>query len=191
MIRATPPLRIALLAIAAAALIGAAPLRYTLDSAASSIDAKVSFLGIGSRTATFKTLSGAVTIVPDQPRNSMVDVTIHTQNIKAPDALTLKRLKSDKFFWVEKYPTARFVGSSLTMTGARSGRMSGKLTARGITRPETLNIVFDRPPSTAVGEALELTGQMKIDRRNYGMKSYSLIVGKTVTINMKARIVPG
>jgi hypothetical protein len=32
---------------------------------------------------------------------------------------------------------------------------------------------------------------MKINRRHYGMTSFGVIVGKTVTINLKARMVPG
>lgn len=184
------PAKIIALPIAAALLIGNAPQTYTLDTKASSIAAKVPFLGIGSRTATFNTLTGSVAFVPNKPSAAKVNVTIHTRDIKAPDSLTLKRLKSDKFFWVDKYPKATFKGSNLTMTGARKGKISGTLTARGVTRAETLFVTFDRPPTQAAGKAINLTGSMKINRRNYGMTSFGLIVGKTVTINLKARMVP-
>ncbi|MEO9462321.1 MAG: YceI family protein [Marinomonas sp.] len=178
------------LPIAAALLMGNAPQTYTLDTKASSVAAKVPFLGIGSRTATFNTLTGSVAFVPDKPSAAKVNVTIHTRDIKAPDSLTLKRLKSEKFFWVDKYPKATFKGSNLTMTSARKGRISGTLTARGVTRAETLFVTFDRPPTQAAGKAINLTGTMKINRRNYGMTSFALVVGKTVTINLKARMVP-
>jgi polyisoprenoid-binding protein YceI len=179
------------LPLMAFALTGAAPQSYTLDTKASSISAKVPFLGIGSRTATFNTITGAVKFAPNRPSAARVNVTINTRDIKAPDSLTLKRLKSEKFFWVDKYPTAKFVGSNLTMTSATKGRISGKLTARGVTRPETLFVSFDRAPASAMGKPIGLTGQMKINRRHYGMTSFGVIVGKTVTINLKARMVPG
>ncbi len=184
-------LKLAFAPVAAFALMGAAPQSYTLDTKASSIAAKVPFLGLGSRTATFNTITGSVKFVPDEPSAARVNVTIHTRDIKAPDSLTLKRLKSEKFFWVEKYPTARFVGSNLTMTSARQGKISGKLTARGVTRPETLYVTFGQAPSSAMGKPIGLTGSMKINRKNYGMNSFNLVVGKTVTINLKARMVPG
>ena len=182
---------IALTPLAALLLIGAGPQTYTLDTKASSIAAKVPFLGIGSRTATFNSISGSVKFAPDRPSDARVNVTINTQDIKAPDRVTLNRLKSEKFFWVDKYPTAKFAGSNLTMTSATTGRISGKLTARGVTRPETLIVKFDRNPKTAMGKTIGLTGTMKINRKNYGMNSFNLVVGKTVTINLKARMVPG
>ncbi|MEP2735844.1 MAG: YceI family protein [Erythrobacter sp.] len=181
----------ALTPIAAMLLMGAAPQTYTLDTKASSVAAKVPFLGIGSRTATFNTITGAVKFAPDRPSAARVNVTINTQDIKAPDRVTLNRLKSEKFFWTDKYPTAKFAGSNLTMTSPTKGRISGKLTARGVTRAETLYVTFDRNPKTAMGKAIGLTGTMKINRKNYGMTSFNLVVGKTVTINLKARMVPG
>lgn len=184
-------LKLVIMPIAAALLISNAPRSYTLDTKSSSIDVKVPFLGIGSRTAAFNTITGRVKFVPDMPSEARVNVTINTQIISAPDSITLKRLKSEKFFWVEKYPTARFVGSNLTMTSAHEGKISGKLTARGVTRAETLYVTFDRAPTSSQGKVLGLTGQMKINRKNYGMNSFNLIVGKTVTINLKARMVPG
>jgi polyisoprenoid-binding protein YceI len=179
------------LPLIAAATIGAAPQSYTLDSKASSITTKVPFLGIGSRSATFNTITGTVRFVPERPKDARLNVTIHTQDIKAPDAVTLKRLKGEKFFWVDKYPKARFVGSGLVMTDARNGRISGKLTARGITRAETLYVTFDKNPKAAMGKPITLRGRMTINRKNYGMNSYNLVVGKNVKISLKARMVPG
>lgn len=183
-------LRLAGLPLSAVFLVGAAPKTYSLDVNASSIAAKVPFLGIGSRTATFNTITGAVVIAPDNPADARVNVTIDTQDITAPDSLTLKRLRSEKFFWVDKFPTAKFVGTNLVMTSERKGKISGRLTARGVTRTETLYVSFDRTPASALGEAINLTGTMKINRKNYGMTSFNLIVGKTVTINLKARMIP-
>ena len=182
--------KIATVPLFAVLLLGNAPQTYTLDTSVSSIAAKVPFLGIGSRTATFNTITGDVTFVPDRPNAAKVNVTINTQDITAPDSVTLKRLRSEKFFWVDKYSTARFIGTNLVMTSARVGKISGKLTARGVTRDETLFVTFDQDPTKAVGKAIGLTGTMKINRRNYGMTSYSLVVGKTVTISLKAKMIP-
>ncbi|WP_432199663.1 YceI family protein [Erythrobacter sp. W53] len=177
--------------LAAPLLLGNAPLAYVLDASASSVSAKVPFFGLSSKTATFPEMTGAVSITPDQPDAALIDVTIDARALTAPDTATLNRLRGEKFFWVEKYPSVRFVGTRLTMTGAKSGKVDGKLTARGVTRSETLAVTFDTPPtSAAAGQAVTLNGTMTIDRRNYGMKSYQLIVGKQVTIRLKARMVP-
>ncbi len=168
-----------------------APLNYVLDASASSVSAKVPFFGLSSKTAKFPRMEGRVTIVPDRPQAAVVDVTFDAASIEAPDKVTLNRLRGEKFFWVEKYPTIRFVGRELNMTSATKGVVKGRLTARGVTRDETLNVTFDTPPQSApAGQAINLTGAMTIDRRNYGMKSYQLIVGKKVKISLRARMLP-
>ncbi len=178
-----------LLAVFAIANIGA-PQRYTLDASASNVSAKVPFFGIASKTARFPQMQGAVTIVPGAPERAVIDVTFDATAIEAPDDLTLSRLRGEKFFWVEKYPTVHFVGRSLKLTSPTRGTVEGELTARGVTKPQTLTVTFDADPLTQVGQPVSFTGTTTIDRRQYGMKSYQLIVGNKVDIMLKARMLP-
>lgn len=172
-----------------AANIGA-PQRYVLDASASNVAAKVPFFGLSSKTARFPRMQGAVTIVPGAPERASIDVTFDATAIEAPDSVTLARLRGDKFFWVEKYPEVRFVGTSFKMASATRGTVSGQLTARGVTQPQTLAVTFDTDPLTQVGKPVSFTGTTTIDRRKYGMKSYQLLVGNKVDITLKARMVP-
>lgn len=178
---------LALLLLTAASM----PLRYVVDSGDSNVSAKVGFFGIGSKTAGFPTVSGTTQITPDRLDTLALDVSIDARTLTAPDRVTLNRLKGEKFFWVEKYPTVRFVGNTLKMSGSRTGTVAGKLTARGVTQPVTLAVTFNTPPGEAKnGEPITITGTTTINRRDFGMKSYSLIVGKKVTITLKAKMVP-
>lgn len=178
-----------LLALFALANIGA-PQRYVLDASASNVSAKVPFFGLSSKTARFPRMQGAVTIVPGAPERAVIDVTFDATAIEAPDSVTLARLRGDKFFWVEKYPSVRFVGKSLKLTSATRGTVSGELTARGVTQPQTLTVTFDADPLAQAGKPVSFTGTTTIDRRKYGMKSYQLVVGNKVDITLKARMVP-
>lgn len=183
--------RLLLLAGALLLCTATAPLNYVLDASASSLSAKVAFFGIASKTAGFPGMSGKVRIVPDRPNEALVDVTIDANALTAPDAVTLRRLRGEKFFWVEKYPTVHFSGSRLTMHDSRKGTVEGQLTARGVTLPESLSVSFDIDPRQAPpGQPITLSGEMQIDRRDYGMTAYRFIVGKEVTIRLKARMVP-
>ena len=58
------------------------------------------------------------------------------------------------------------------------------------TRTETLQVTFDSDPTRSGGGAITFTGEMEIDRRDYGMRSYQLIVGNKVDIRLRARMVP-
>lgn len=188
-----PPLRLALLpvlALLALANTASVPQRYTLDAAASNVSAKVPFFGLASKTARFPKMQGAVTIVPGAPERAMIDVTFDASAIEAPDDVTLARLRGDKFFWVEKYPTVRFVGRSLKLSSPTRGTVAGELTARGITQPQTLDVTFETDPVAQAGKPVSFTGTTTIDRRKYGMKSYQLLVGNKVDITLKARMVP-
>jgi polyisoprenoid-binding protein YceI len=166
------------------------PQRYTLDASASNVSAKVPFFGLASKTARFPRMQGAVTIVPGAPERALIDVTFDATAIEAPDSVTLARLRGDKFFWVEKYPSIRFVGRSLKLSSPTTGTVSGELTARGVTRPQTLAVTFDGDPLARAGKPVSFTGTTTIDRRQYGMKSYQLIVGNKVDITLRARMVP-
>ena len=169
----------------------AAGTSYTVDSAGSNVSAKVAFLGIGSKTAGFPDLSGTARLSPSDPQQIDLDVKIDARALTAPDKTTRERLKGEKFFWVEKYPTVRFQGSRMVLKDGMTGTVQGTLTARGVAKPVTLAIAFDSPPAKAKpGEVITLTGTTRINRYDFGMKSYSLIVGKTVNITLKARLRP-
>lgn len=166
-------------------------IRYDVDPAATSVSAKVAFFGLASKTASFPSVSGSATLAPGNPEEMRIDITLDAIALQAPDKVTLRRLRGEKFFWVEKYPTVRFQGEGLKLSDDRSGYVDGRLTARGVTKPVRLEITFDTPPAQAThGEPLRLTGKTTIDRREFGMTAYSLIVGKKVNIVIKARMVP-
>ena len=184
--RALTPLLVALLAANAGA-----PRDYALDSVASEVKAKVSFMGLGSKSMTFPKMKGQVRIVPDAPKQASIDVTFDAAALEASDASTRDRLRGDKFFWVAKHPTVRFTGTSLAMTSPTRGTVAGKLTARGVTKRQTLEVVFEEDPDKAAANApIRFTATTRIDRRDYGMTSYQLVVGNNVDVTMKARMVP-
>lgn len=167
------------------------PVNYVLDGSASEVSANVAFFGLASKTARFPKMSGKVTIVPDAPERATIDVTFDAAALEAGDKTTLERLRGEKFFWVEKYPTIRFVGRSLDLKSPTRGTVKGDLTARGVTRPQVLDVTFASDPAKAPpGTAIRFSGTTTIDRRNYGMRSYQLIVGNKVDITMNARMVP-
>lgn len=179
-----------LLALVTLANSAGVPQRYTLDAAASNVSAKVPFFGLASKTARFPRMQGAVTIVPGAPEQAVIDVTFDATAIEAPDEVTLARLRGEKFFWVEKYPKIRFLGRSLDLESPTRGTVTGELTARGVTRPARLDVVFDGDPLALAGKPVSFTGTTTIDRRQFGMRSYQLIVGNKVDITLKARMVP-
>jgi polyisoprenoid-binding protein YceI len=183
--------RLIILPLAALLLAANGPLHFALDTQASSVSARVAYLFVGSKTVRFTAMDGDITIVPDDPYAASVDVEIDARNIEAPDRMTLRELQGRSFFWVERYPALHFSGSGLTMRDKTHGSITGELTARGVTRREELQVTFDKPPEEAFASGnITLTGEMTIDRRQYGMRAFPMVVGNQVNITMTARMVP-
>lgn len=166
--------------------------RYVLDPAASEVSARVAFLGLASKTARFPKLSGGIALAPGWLERIDLNVELDARALTAGDSVTLARLKGPAFFDVANHPTVSFRGSAMAMTGPTTATVPGELTARGVTRPATLAVTFARPPAQASGrEPIDLTARTTIDRRQFGMTAYGLIVGNKVTITIRARMTPG
>ena len=166
---------------------------YRSDPEGSAVSARVAFLGLASKTAKFPQISGELSLpatIGSESRPITLDVALDARALQAPDALTLKRLKGPDFFDVDRFATIRFTGERLRMTGPRTADVTGSLTARGVTRPETLHVSFDSQPDPRDRQPIGLTGTMRIDRRAYGMHAWSLIVGRKVDITIRTRMVP-
>lgn len=168
-----------------------AQLSYTIEPASSAVNAKVRFMALSKKTVTFPAISGAVEITPENLTEITLEVEIDASMAEAKEAYILDTIKGEKFFDVANHPKLRFVGNVLTMDGPKKGVVAGELTARGITLPQTLELNFSEPLADANGvDSLTVKGRIKIDRRDYDMNSYPLIVGNTVDIRITANLVP-
>lgn len=189
-------------AVAALALPFASPLgsalraqsglrHYVVDAKASRVDARVAFLGISSKTARFPDMTGALTLATDDPESIDLRVVVDARTLTTGDSQT-KLLRGKQFFDVANHPTVTFTGKKMELTGDRTATVSGIMTARGVSRPKTMTIVFSAPPAETSGtDPLQVTGITTIDRREFGMKAFPLIVGNMVRVKIIARVVPG
>lgn len=164
---------------------------YALDPEASSVSAKVAFLGLASKTAQFPAVSGSISLTPSNLTAINLEVVLDARALRASDSVTLNRLKGPAFFDVANHPTIRFSGQTMTMTGTRAADVAGTLTARGVSRAQVLHVTFASDPAQMAGrEAVALTGRMAINRRDYGMTAWGGIVGNKVDITIRTRMVP-
>lgn len=164
--------------------------RYVVDRAASAVDAKVAFFGISSKTARFPDMNGSfvLSIADIEALNMVVDIDART--LTTGDSET-KRLRGRQFFDVAHYPTVRFVGKRMRLTGDRTASVDGLITARGVTRPIRMNVTFSVPPLNTGGtEPIAIVGQTQVDRRAFGMTAFPFIIGRMVNVTIKARMVP-
>ncbi len=164
---------------------------YSIDPAHARVEAKVGFFGLGSKTARFPHTEGHVALSDRDAKAVTLDVRIDTQTLEAGDALTRSRLRGADFFDVDHYPHVTFHATGMTPTGPHSATVAGMISARGVTRPATLAVDFSRPfAAMTAHEPVHIAATTRIDRRDFGMTAYPLIVGRQVTIAIDADLVP-
>jgi len=83
----------------------------------------------------FKHFSGNATLDLKHPNTGRADITISTASIHLPTAQAISLAQSSDWFNVTKFPSARFVASSIKPLGANRYQFSGTLTIKGVTHP--------------------------------------------------------
>ncbi len=165
--------------------------RYQLDSRGSLIDARITVLGFAKKSAQFPKMSGGIVLSPGQPGTVRLDLAVDARVMATRDPKVGDQLKGPDFLDVAHHPIISFSGQRMTMTGANTAQVAGQLTARGTTRPTVMKVTFAMPPAQATGrDPVQITAQTTIDRRQFGMNGYGGLVGKDVTITVKARMGP-
>lgn len=165
-------------------------IRYVVDRPASAVEAKVAFLGFAHKTARFPDMSGTFTLSPADLEAIDMIVDIDARTLTTGDSQT-KILRGKDFFDVKRFPTVRFVGKRMRLTGDRTAVVDGQITARGVTRPLRLDVRFSAPPMASGGtQPIALTASTRIDRSAFGMTAYPFVVGRMVDVAIHARMVP-
>lgn len=165
-------------------------LRYTVDDAQSDVQARVAFLGLSDKTARFPDMSGTFALSFADLNAVDMAVTVDARTLTTGDSQTA-RLRGRQFFDVANHPTVSFVGDQIRFTGERTANVSGQITAKGITRPSTIAVTFSESLSDmSTSDPVSIVATTTIDRRQFGMTAFPLIVGNRVRITIRARMVP-
>lgn len=166
----------ALAMLAAAALPArpalAAPERYAIDPSHMAIAFLVSHIGFAKTLGQFNRAEGAFVFDPEKPAVSDIVVTIDAASVDTEHAKRDEHLRAQDFLWVEKYPQLVFRGTSAEQTGPNTGRILGELTLRGVTRPVTLDVTWNKSGPYPFGDmhyALGLSARTQIKRSDFGM----------------------
>lgn len=92
------------------------------------------------------------------------------------------------------FPQATFKSTKVERTGANTGRMTGDLTLRGVTKPVTFDVTFNgglASPMGGAGYDLGFHATTVIKRSDFGLTSmgWSDFVGNDVKLTIEALFV--
>jgi polyisoprenoid-binding protein YceI len=182
---------LAILALFATAAAASPLYRFDLVPEHSRATGKVAFLGIANASVQFPKMKGKLELWPDRPEAFAFDVVVDASALTASNGLMRRTLKGKDFFDVEEYPTFKFIGTSIDLNSDTTAKVTGDLTVRNVTKPVTLAVKFASPPTQSDGTSpIDFTATTRIDRRDFEMTAYQLLVGNKVNISIAAQMAP-
>ena len=118
------------------------PREYRIDPEHFSIVFAVDHLGYGDVIGQFLTGQGSFVYDEEARRLLSAQVTVDANSVFTNMDARDSHLRSGDFLHASANPTISFVARSATATGADSGRVTGDLTIRGVTRPVSLDVTL-------------------------------------------------
>lgn len=158
---------------------------YTLDKAHTSVTLKLSHLGLSYYTLRFDGVSGRYSYDPAHPEATRLEVSIDPNSIDTGDAAFNRQIASD-FFDSAKYPTLRFVSTGVRSGGEDHGTVTGDLSFHGVTRPVTLDVIYNGAGKGEKQEArMGFSASTTLRRSDFGVTRALPLVGDEVSVSIE------
>jgi len=117
---------------------------YRLDPEHTSVLFSLSHGGLSNFTGRFDTISGSLDFNPDMPQESRLEIQIETDSISTGLEDFDRELAQDKkYFDAESHPAIHFRATGIEITGANKGLITGDLSLKGVTKPVSLDVIFN------------------------------------------------
>src|SRR5499433_1851136 len=117
----------------------------------------------------FHRVSGEVTVDPQDFSAAKITLSIEAASLDTGIGMRDSHLRSEDFFDVKRFPRITFESERIEAAG-RSVSVYGRLTVHGVTREIAVPVRVD-----VTTLALVATGELVIDRRDYGLDYKSFI----------------
>lgn len=163
---------------------------YEIDGVHSSADFKVRHIGISNVTGSFTDVAGTITVDTKKPEASSVEITIKTTSVNTHTDKRDEHLRSSDFFDVAKFPVMTFKSTKVKKISDTQYEVTGNFTLHGVTK--SIKVTAD-----LIGEGKGMKGEtragyessFKINRSDYGMAGFPVVVGDQVQITISVEAV--
>ncbi len=164
---------------------------YKLDKSHAKILWSVSHFGFSTYTGEFTDFDARLTLDPARPDRSRLTATIALASVATHNDALDTHMRSADFFDVAAHPTATFVSREVRQTGPRTALVTGDFTLRGVTRPLTLDVVFNAAGDNMAGvytAGFSATGTIR--RSEFGMTYGVPAVGDEIELRISGEFNP-
>lgn len=170
---------------------------WKVDPHHSKVNFSVSHLVISEVDGTFNTFDGEFVAKNDDFSNSNISFEIDANSIDTDNEKRDGHLKSEDFFYTEKYSKISFKSTSFKKKDKNKYQLKGNLTMRGVTKPVTLKVTHggiianDGYGNTKAGFKIEGT----LNRVDFGVawngktEHGEMVVGEKIDFTAKLELV--
>ncbi len=130
----------------------------------------------------FKDFKGTILFDDANPVTSKFDVTIQVASINTGNGLQNKHAKSDEWLDVTKYPTIRYVSTTIVRAG-NGYSVSGNLTLHGVTKPVMIPFTFQKTAKGAV-----FAGTFTVNRSDFNVGKPGGDVAEKIKIDISVPV---
>lgn len=145
--------------------------RYGLETRHSQVLFSILHQGTTNYYGRFDRLSGTMNFDAAEPEKSTVAITIDTGSVDTPSPQLNTTLSGPDVFDAAKFPRATFTSTSIVRTGPRTGKVTGDLTIRNVTKPVTLDVTFHGGNMNPMSDsyAIGFSASTTIKRTDFGI----------------------
>lgn len=169
---------------------------WIIDPAHTRADFVAKHMMISNVHGQFNNVTGTVDFNEKEPAKSSVDVKIEAASIFTHEEKRDAHLKSADFLEVDKFPYLTFKSTKVQPTGDNTGKITGDLTIRGVTKPVVLDVEYNGQNKSPWGSTnAGFSATTKINRKDWGLtwnvalETGGWLVSDEVKISIEAEII--
>lgn len=161
--------------------------RYEFDKTHTSIVFYINHLGFSDMAGQFKKYDGFFTFDEKKPEVSKVSVSLDPSSIRTTSEVLDEHLQGKDYFDTETFPAIKFESNLVRVTGKNTADISGDLTLRGVTKPATLHVKFNKAGFHPITQdyIAGFSADTTIKRSDFGMTALTPMVGDVVRLHIE------
>ena len=161
---------------------------YTVDTDHTQVLFSILHLGLTDSFGRFDKASGTLAWNGSAPEQSTLQIMIDMTSLDMPSSRLNNMVKT--VFRTEQFPSAVFKSTAVKRTGPDTGEITGTLTIKDVTKPVTLDVMFNGSEKSPLGGgiALGFRATTVIKRSDFGLNTmiWSHFVGDDVRLIIEA-----
>ncbi|SFU79803.1 YceI family protein [Alicyclobacillus macrosporangiidus] len=170
--------------------------QWKIDPAHSSVDFSIKHMVISRVKGTFHTFDAVIEADPEDLTTAHIEFTVDVASVDTRNEDRDNHLRGADFFDAENHPKMTFKATRIVKKSEGEYEVTGDLTIRGVTRPETFLVTYEgqgKDPWGGIRAGFSANGT--INRSDYGLKwnaaleTGGVLVGDQVQVSLEIEAV--